>query len=155
MNGLTSSRGLVVATPTRRSMVEVDVTVVRPQAAVVETHDIVKPVGVPRYSWRLPVWRRAPVVSPVWGAATVRVSCQHQRACAVIAALLPWSMRGTGNMRRKSCQKVKTCKKKKVRTWSVLLSLLPGLNCSDAVDTTWVKSAHTAPLNVTTIVSLK
>lgn len=35
------------------------------------------------------------------------------------------------------------------------MSLLPGLNCSDTVDTAWVVSAHTAPLNVTTIVSLK
>lgn len=32
---------------------------------------------------------------------------------------------------------------------------LPGMNCSDTVDTTWVVSAHTSPLNVTTIISLK
>lgn len=57
MNGLTSSRGLVVATPAGRPMVDIDVAVVRPQAAVAETHDIVKPVGVTRHPWWLLVWR--------------------------------------------------------------------------------------------------
>lgn len=159
-NDLTSFWGLVVATTAGRSMVEVDVAVVRPKAAVVETHDIVKPVGVPRHPRGFLVRRWAPVVSPVWGAATNRVSRQQQGPCAVIAALLSWSMRGAGNTRRKSCWKMK---KKlpfhflKVKTDKrfFLLSLLPGLNCSDAVDTAWVKSAHAAPLNVTTIVSLK
>ncbi len=35
------------------------------------------------------------------------------------------------------------------------MSLLPGMNCSDTVDTARVVGAHTAPLNVTAIVSLK
>lgn len=54
---LTSSWGPVVAAPARRSMVEVDVAAVGPQAAVVETHDIVKPVGIPRHPRWLPVRR--------------------------------------------------------------------------------------------------
>lgn len=72
------SGGLVVATAARRSMVEVDVTVVRPEAAVVEAHDIIEPVGVPGHPWGLPVWRRAPVVSPVRGTATNGISRQNQ-----------------------------------------------------------------------------
>ena len=99
LKGLTSSWGPVVATSARGLMVKVDVAIVRPQAAVVVTHDIVKPVGVPGHQWWLPVRRWAPVVSPVWGATTGRVSRQHQRACAVIAALLPRTMCGSEYMR--------------------------------------------------------
>lgn len=41
MKDLTSSWGPVVTTPTRRSMIEVDVAVIRQQATVVETNDVV------------------------------------------------------------------------------------------------------------------
>lgn len=63
--------------------------VVGPEAAEVEAGDIVEPVGVARQPRRLPVWRRAPVVRPVWGAAADRVSRQHQSPGAVVATLLP------------------------------------------------------------------
>lgn len=155
---LTCSWGMVVKAPTRRPMAEVDIAVVRPQAAVEKTCHIIKPVGVPRNPWWVPIWGRAPVVSPVWGAASSRVSRQHQRACTVIAALLPRAMCRT-DTEENHVQKGKLLLfsfLRRYKTWSVLLSHLPGLNCSEAVDTTWVISEHTAPLNVTTTtVSLK
>lgn len=129
-----------------------------PQAAIIEAHDIIKPVGIPWHPWGFNVGWRAPVVSPVWGASTNWVSSQHQSTCAVIAALLPWSMDRTINNKTKI-----TIKRKKayfnftfLKTWFFfIMPRLPGMNCSDTVDTTLVVSAHTPPLNVTTIISLK
>ena len=69
-------------------MAEVDLAVVGPQTAVVEAEHVVEPVGEPWDPGRVSVRRRAPVVSPIWGATSNRVPCQDLGPRAVIATLL-------------------------------------------------------------------
>lgn len=78
-------------------MFEVVLTVVGPQAAVVEAEDVVDPVGLSRNMGGVVVWRRAPVVCPVWSAAPDGVSGQDLSTVAVIATLLPRPVQRTCN----------------------------------------------------------
>lgn len=80
---------LVCPAVTRGAVFEVVMTVVRPQAAVIEAENIIEPVGLGRNSGRFLEGRWAPVVCSVWCAAPDRVCCQDLCSCAVIAALLP------------------------------------------------------------------
>lgn len=76
-------------------MFEVVLTVVGPQAAVVEAEDVVDPVGLSGNVGGFVVWRGAPVVRSVWSAAPDGVSGQDLSAVAVIATLLPRSVQRT------------------------------------------------------------
>lgn len=75
-------------------MLEVDVAVVGPEAAVVEAEDVVEPVGEARDAGGLLVGRGSPVVASVRGAAPHGVPCEHLGARSVVAALLPRGVSG-------------------------------------------------------------
>lgn len=73
-------------------MLEVVLTVVGPQAAVVEAEDVVEPVGLPGDVGGSVVRGRAPVVSSVRSAAPDGVSSQDLRSVDVVATLLARSI---------------------------------------------------------------
>lgn len=75
-------------------MLEVNVAVVGPEAAVVEAEDVVEPVGEARDAGGLLVGRGSPVVASVRGAAPHGVPCEHLGAGSVVAALLPRGVSG-------------------------------------------------------------
>lgn len=87
-------------------MLEVVVAVVGPQAAVVEAKDVVYPVRLSGHAGRLPERRRAPVMSPVWGAAADGVARQDLSAGVVVATLLACASRGAVSQ---TVKKIKTC----------------------------------------------
>lgn len=131
-------------------MVEVDVAAIRPQAAVVETHNVVEPVGITRNPRGLLVRRRAPVVGSVWGAAPSGVPGQQQRAGAVVAALLPRAGGGPAHGKRETPSF-------QVPEEAALgpSSALPGPDASDAVDASRVVRARAAAVQVTAVIGLK
>ena len=86
---------LVTPAVTGGPVFEVVVAVVRPQAAVVETEDVVDPVGLSGDSRGFLERWRAPVMCSVWSASPDRVSCQHLSTGAVIATLLSRSVQWT------------------------------------------------------------
>lgn len=130
-------------------MVEVDVAVVGPQAAVVEAQNIVEPVGITGNARGLLVRRRAPVVGSVGGAAPGGVPGQHQSAGAVVAALLPRAEAGTARRRRKTFRSAPN----RIRTHR--FSSSPGPDASDAVNAPRVVRAHAAVVQVTAVIRLK
>lgn len=92
---LTCAGGLVPPAVAGRSVFEVVLTVVGPQAAVVEAEDVVDPVGLSGNMGGFVVWRGAPVVRSVRSAAPDGVSGQDLSTVAVIATLLPRSVQRT------------------------------------------------------------
>lgn len=97
---LTSCRWCVASTAAGGSVCEVHLAVVRPQTAVVECQDVVHPVGEAGDPRGVSVGRGAPVVGPIWGAASNRVPCQNLGPRAVIATLLSCSVHRAGDGRK-------------------------------------------------------
>lgn len=92
--GLTNSGRVIPLAATRGAVLEVDRTVVGPQAAIVEGDDVVKPVGEARDPRGLSVRRGPPVVPPIRRAAPNRVSGENLDPLGIVAALLPGSVSG-------------------------------------------------------------
>lgn len=78
-------------------MFEVVVTVIRPEAAVVKTEDVINPVGLSWNSRGFLIGRRPPVMSPVWSAPPNRVCSQDLSTGAVITTLLSRGVLRTRN----------------------------------------------------------
>lgn len=81
---------------TRGPPFHIEVTIIRPQAAVVEADNIIKPVGKARNPGRLDERWRTPVMASVGGAASRGVIREDLGPRGVIATLLPCCVLGTG-----------------------------------------------------------
>jgi len=72
------------------------VTIIRPQATVIEADNIIKPMGKGRYPRRLQEGWCPPVVASIRRAASCGVLCEDLGPCGVVAALLSCSVLGAG-----------------------------------------------------------
>lgn len=78
-------------------MFKVVVTIIRPEAAVIKTEDVMNPVRLSGDSRGFLVGRRPPVMSSVWSASPNRVCSQDLSAGAVITTLLSCCVFRTGD----------------------------------------------------------
>lgn len=92
---LTSSGRAVRPAVTRGPPFHIEVTIIRPEAAVIEADNIIKPVGKARYPRRLQERWWTPVVSSIRCAASDGVMREDLGSRGVIAALLSSPIHGT------------------------------------------------------------
>lgn len=92
---LTSSGRAVRPAVTRGPPFHIEVTIIRPQAAVIEADNIINPMGKARYPGRLQEWWWTPVMPSIRCAASGGVVREDLGSRGVIAALLSSPVLGT------------------------------------------------------------